>query len=104
MLDLDRVFQYLASCRWFRHVRANGWLNSGGYDEYLETTRHGQMLELRFDTNQGRFLGQPAGSDTTSTIPGSDKNRSDGELEHLLAFPEYQLVLPFPQEAWCQLE
>ena len=75
-----------------------------GYDEYLGTTWRSQMLELRFDANQGRFLGQPAGSDTTSTIPGSDKNRPDGELEHLLAFPVYQLALPFPQEAWCQLE
>lgn len=27
MLDLERVFGYLANCRWFRRVRANGRLN-----------------------------------------------------------------------------
>ncbi len=29
MLDLDRVFEYLAHCRWFRRVRANGRLDLG---------------------------------------------------------------------------
>jgi transposase InsO family protein len=32
MLDLDRVFAYLANCRWFRRIRANGRLELGGYD------------------------------------------------------------------------
>jgi transposase InsO family protein len=32
MLELDRVFQYLANCCWFRRVRANGRLDIGGYD------------------------------------------------------------------------
>lgn len=29
MLDLDRVFAYLATCRWFRRIRANGRLDLG---------------------------------------------------------------------------
>ena len=32
MLDLARVFAYLATCRWFRRIRANGRLDLGGYD------------------------------------------------------------------------
>jgi hypothetical protein len=32
MLDLDRVFTYLATCRWFRRIRANGRLDLGGCD------------------------------------------------------------------------
>lgn len=32
MLDLPRVFAYLATCRWFRRIRANGRLDLGGYD------------------------------------------------------------------------
>jgi transposase InsO family protein len=27
LLDLNRVFQYLSTCRWFRHVKANGGLS-----------------------------------------------------------------------------
>ncbi len=68
MLDLDRVFQYLANCRWFRRVRANGRLDIGGYDYYLGTSLRNQMLELHFDATQGCFLGQPAGSESTLTI------------------------------------
>jgi hypothetical protein len=32
MLDLERGFAYLATCRWFRRIRANGRLDLGGYD------------------------------------------------------------------------
>ena len=64
------------------------------------------MLELRFDANQGCFLGQPAGSDTTITIPPQGLTKTDlkGELGHLLALPVYQLALPFTHETWRQLE
>ncbi len=59
---------------------SNGRLDLGGYDYYLGTTWRNQMLELRFDTNQGCFLGQPAGSETTLTIAlkAPDGNRLDG--------------------------
>jgi hypothetical protein len=57
MLDLDRVFAYLANCRWFRHVRANGRLDLGGYDYYLGTTWRSHLLELRFDASKGASLG-----------------------------------------------
>jgi transposase InsO family protein len=31
MLDLRRVFQYLATCRWFRQIKSNGRVGIGGY-------------------------------------------------------------------------
>jgi transposase InsO family protein len=106
MLDLARVFAYLATCRWFRRIRANGRLDLGGYDYYLGTSLRNQMLELHFDATQGCFLGQPAGSETilTFTPQGLAKTDLMGELGHLLALPAYQLALPFTQEAWRQLE
>jgi transposase InsO family protein len=106
MLDLHRVFHYLANCRWFRHVRANGRLDIGGYDYYLGTTWRSHMLELRFDATQGCFLGQPEGNDTTIMIPPQGLTKTDlmGELGQLLTLPAYQLALPFTQEAWRQLE
>jgi hypothetical protein len=30
MLDLNRVYQYLASCRWFRRVKGNSCIALGG--------------------------------------------------------------------------
>jgi hypothetical protein len=106
MLDLDRVFAYLATCRSFRRIRANGRLDLGGYDYYLGTHLRNQMLEVHFDVAQGCFLGQPAGSETTITfVPkGLTKSELMGELGHLLALPVYQLALPFTQQAWHQLE
>ena len=77
---LTRVFAYLATCRWFRRIRANGRLDLGGYDYYPGTSLRNQMLELHFDANQGCFLGQPAGSETTITMvqKAADENRPDG--------------------------
>jgi len=97
-----RVFAYLANCRWFRRIRANGRLDLGGYDSYFGTTYRNRMLELHFDANQGCFLGQPAGSDTAITFApqGLTKIELMGELGHLLALPIYQLALPFTHEAW----
>ena len=106
MLNLDRIYAYLACCRWFRHVRANGRLDIGGYDYYLGTTWRSRMLELRFDPSQRCFIGQPEGSESTITIALKGLMKTDlmGELGTLLALPAYQLALPFTQEAWRQLE
>jgi transposase InsO family protein len=106
MLDLARVFEYLVNCRWFRRIRANGRLDLGGYDYYLGTTWRNQMLELRFDADQGCFFGQPASSEITLTFAPQGLTKTDlmGELGHLLALPVYQLALPFTHEAWRQLE
>jgi len=106
MLDLDRVFAYLATCRWFRRIRANGRLDLGGYDYYLGTSLRNQMLEVHFDATQSCFLGQPAGSESILTFAPQGLTKTDlmGELGHLLALPAYQLALPFTQEAWRQLE
>jgi len=85
---------------------SNGRLDLGGCDYYLGTTWRNQMLELRFDTNQGCFLGQPAGSETPLTIAPQGLTETDlmGELGHLLALPASQLALPFPHEAWRPFE
>ncbi len=106
MLDLDRVFEYLAHCRWFRRVRANGRLDLGGYDDSLGVTWRNHMLELHFDAKQGCFLGQLTGQQTMLTFPPQGLTKADlmGELSHLLALPAYQLTLPFTYEAWRQLE
>lgn len=106
MLDLDRVFAYLANCRWFRRVRVNGRLDLGGYDYHLGTTWRNHLLELHFDATQGCFPGQPADSTLTITFAPQGLTKADlmGELAHLLALPVYQLALPFTHEAWRQLE
>jgi transposase InsO family protein len=106
MLGLERIFHYLAGCRWFRQVHSNGRLDIGGYEYYVGTDWRRYMFELRFEPEQGCFIGQPEGSETTITIAPQGLTKADliGEFGHLLALPTYQLALPFTQEAWRQLE
>ena len=72
----------------------------------LRTSLRNQMLELHFDAEQGCFIGQLAGSETTITFAPRGLTKTDlmGELGHLLALPVYQLALPFTHEAWRLLE
>ncbi|MDP9315857.1 MAG: hypothetical protein M3R24_34195 [Chloroflexota bacterium] len=106
MLDLTRVFQYLATCRWFRQIKSNGRVGIGGYQYYLSTAWRGRTVELQFDPLQGYFIGQPEGIETTVTLAAQRLSKSElmGELAALLALPAYQLALPFTHEAWRQLE
>jgi hypothetical protein len=106
MLDLTRVFQYLAACRWFRQIKSHGRVGIGGYQYYLSTAWRGRTVELHFDPLQGCFIGQPEGIETTVTLTpqGLSKSELMGELAVLLALPAYQLALPFTHEAWRQLE
>jgi hypothetical protein len=87
MLDLQRVYQYLATCRWFRHIKSNGRIVIGGYQYYLSTALRGRTIELHFDSIHGCFVGQPEGSDTTITIAPRGLSKSDlmGEFAPLLA-------------------
>jgi hypothetical protein len=106
LLNLDRVFQYLAKCRWFRQIKSKGRVVIGGYQYYLSTALRGRTIELHFDPIQGCFIGQPEGIETTITIAPQGLSKTDlmGELAGLLALPAYQLALPFTHEAWRQLE
>jgi hypothetical protein len=105
-LDLQRVFRYLASCRWFRHVKSNGRFAIGGYEYYLSTQLRGRALELTFDSREGVFLVQPEGSDTCISLTPQGLTKADlmGEFSGLSELPAYQLALPFTEKAWRQLE
>lgn len=106
ILDLNRVFQYLAGCRWFRQVKTNGRIAIGGHEYYLGTTLRGRSVELSFDPIQISFVGKPEASEATITIAPQGLTKTDlmGELAGLLALPAYQLALPLTPEAWRQLE
>jgi hypothetical protein len=106
LLNLNRVYDYLASCRWFRQVKPNGRITIGGYQYYIGTKFRSRAVELTFDALQGVFVCQPEGSDTAIAIVPQGLTKADlmGELSSLLALPAYQLALPFTQTAWRQLE
>jgi hypothetical protein len=102
---LNRVYQYLATCRWFRLVKADSCLALGGTDYYIGKPLRGQTMEITFDLQHKVFLANVIGTNKTIALPPQSMTVSDlmGELSHLLALPSYQLALALSQEAWREL-
>jgi len=105
LLDLNRVYHYLATCRWFRLVKGNSAVALGGTDYYIGKSLRGQAMEITFDAQQCVFLANVIGTTKTIALPPQRITVPDlmGELSHLLALPSYQLALPLSQEVWRYL-
>jgi len=105
LLDLNRVYQYLATGRWFRRVKADSCLTLGGTDYSIGKPVRGQALEITFDLHQSVFLANVIGTNKTLALPPQGSSVADlmGELSHFLALPSYQLALPLSHEAWREL-
>jgi hypothetical protein len=105
LLDLNRVYQYLATGRWFRRVKADSCLTLGGTDYYIGKSLRGQALEVTFDLHHTVFLANVIGTNKTIALPPQRITVPElmGELAHMLALPSYQLALPFNQATWRQL-
>ena len=105
LLDLKRVYQYLARCRWFRLIKNANCVVLGGTDYYIGKPLCGQAMEITFDAQHCVFLANVIGTTKTIALPPQRMSVPDlmGELSHLLGLPSYQLALPFSHEAWRQL-
>jgi transposase InsO family protein len=105
LLDLNRVYRYLATGRWFRRVKADSCLTLGGTDYSIGKPLRGQALEVTFDLHHTVFLANVIGTNKTIALPPQGLTVSDlmGELNHFLALPSYQLALPLSHQAWREL-
>jgi hypothetical protein len=101
LLDLNRVYSYLATCRWFRRVAQNGSVALGGIYYYINPKYRGRAIEVTFDGERALFRAQVAGlAEAIEIIPhGLTKAALMGEAGMIAALPAYQLVLPFTHEA-----
>jgi hypothetical protein len=91
LLNLNRVYQYLATCCWFRLVKADSCLTLGGIDYDIGKPLRGQALEVRFDPQYTVFLANVIGTNKTIALPpqGITVPELIGELHHFLALPTY---------------
>jgi hypothetical protein len=97
LLDMQRVYEYLQSGRWFRQVSSVGTFSLGGYT-YNATTRFaGQTLEITFDGATRKLICLPEKSTTTFQldIQGVTKAALMGSASALPGYTVYQLALPF---------
>jgi transposase len=95
LLDLSRIWQYLAKGHWFRLISKNGVFSIGGQQYYLDYALAGQQIELTFDPDLCAFVCQNDAGEFVDHIPIqgiSLESLMDNLPTHL---PGFQLHLPF---------
>ncbi len=105
MLDLQRVYAYLAQGRWFRLTSPVGMFALGAQRYNARTRFARQTLEITFDPLTLQFVCLPQTSPEPFRLAakGLTKEALIGELDPLLSFPGYQLALPFSRQAWREM-
>lgn len=97
LLDLHRVYHYLAQGRWFRTVGDNGTLSLGGHVYYVGLPWRRHQLEITFDAATLLFTfvdesGQPL---QQAPIQGLSVPILIGDWHTYKTLPAFQLALPF---------
>jgi hypothetical protein len=105
MLDMQRVYDYLAKGRWFRHTSSQGQFSLGSQRYNAGKALAEQTLEITFDPQTCEFKCLSESGDQEIRLPaqGLTKTALMGELSPLLALPAYQLALPFSRSAWREM-
>jgi len=103
LLDLQRVYDYLAQNRWFRQVTAMGQFTLGSHRYGLGKTWANQQIEIGFDAQTQEFICRSADGQRTHrlAVKGLTKTELMGELD-MTQFPNYQYAFPWTAEA-CRL-
>lgn len=97
LLDMQRVYDYLKTARWFRKVSSVGTFSLGGYRYNATTHFAGQTLEITFDAATRKFVCLPENGEPVfhRDSIGLTNAALIGDVSPLPAFCVYQLPLPF---------
>ena len=103
MLQMERVYQYLDSGRWFRRTAAGGRFLLGGssYQTYWKWRE--RTLEIEFDAQTLELICHPEGeTDNPLRLRIQGLNKADlmGEMSEFQRMPDFQLSMPWSQEDW----
>jgi transposase len=105
MLDMQRVYEYLAQARWFRRTSSPGQFSLGAHRYGLGKDFANQTLEITFDAQTHELICLPEDGREEIRLPvqGLTKSALMGELSPLIAQAAYQLTLPFSPSSWREL-
>lgn len=105
MLDMRRVYVYLAKGRWFRRTSSQGQFSLGSHRYGAGKDLTNQTLEITFDcpTCELKCLSEDGEQEISLPAQGLRKSDLMGELGPLIALPAYQLALPFSPSAWREM-
>ena len=98
LLELDRVYRYLAQHRWFRRVSTpGGQFMIGAFRYGLGKTWANQEIEITFDPQTQEFICHSEDGQATQRLRAQGLTKADlmGELD-MTQFPVYQYAFP-----WC---
>jgi transposase len=100
LLDLARVYDYLAQGHWFRKGSNIGTVSLGGNVYYLGKHWQRQEVEIIFDLQDQHLVFRTADGQQTKRLVLQGLTAGDlmAELEPLAGFDSFQLMLPFSWE------
>jgi transposase len=105
MLDMQRVYNYLAKGRWFRRASSRGQFSLGTYRYSVGKDLSDQTLEITFDsqTRELKCLSEDGTQEIRLAVQGLTITALMGELSPLIVLPAYQLALPFSRSTWREM-
>ena len=105
MLDMERVYNYLAKGRWFRRTSSQGQFSLGTYRYSIGKILSNQTLEITFDSQTRELvcLSEDGSREVRLVAQGLTKAALMGELSPLVVLPAYQLALPFSRSTWREI-
>ena len=105
MLDMQRVYDYLAKGRWFRRTSSQGQFSLGSHRYSVGKKLADQTLEITFDsqTHELECLSEDGSQEILLPVQGLTSSALMGELSPLLVLPVYQLALPFSRSTWREM-
>lgn len=106
LLQLERLYRYLASGRWFRRTSSGGHFSIGA-QRYPTCWRwHSKTIEITFDApTLSLVCTLEGGTEAPIRVPvqGLSKAELMGELSEFKRLPDFQLSLPWSADNWRSL-
>ena len=102
LLDLSRVYAYLAKGQWFRQVSQVGTASLGQQTYGLGVLWSGESVEVTFDPEDKHLIFHSGDGERKKRLPlrGISISNLVGEMGPLVNLDCFQLALPFTWDEW----
>jgi len=102
LLDLTRVYAYLAKGQWFRQVSQVGTVSLGQRTYGLGVAWKGEQVDVTFDPEDKHLVFRSADGERETRLPlkGVSVTSLMGEMGPLVNLDHFQLALPFTWDEW----
>ncbi len=103
MLQMERVYAYLASGHWFRRTDWAGRFRLGGCCYATELNWKQQTVEIQFDAQTLELICQLEGKvGDPLRLPSQGLTTAElmGEMSEFQRLPDFQLPIPWSKEEW----